>query len=711
MMKCLAVAVVIGFATGALAQERAELLERVQRASDRANASRVPASERLAALDRAIKARAELMGEHSEDTHYPIWLLDQAADTLTRLTLTAADARLVVGLPDQWERAEALVAAEEAYLMADTAGGLIETRFEQHRGILEAGGELAEGDRALNRRLAETEQGVRRPLLMGRAMALQVAGGGDVADPRKIIELLDGLRVGSGTARVIRDNALAVALVALGGPENRQRATVLLDGVIADAPAEAGSLAIAEAALFRARLAEVVDARAKAVAEAADRAPFIDEQGLGNQALLLIAMEARARVLAEGEQLESAARTIIAIEDQRDLGGTTQQRAGFADHRLASMAQSYADWQRVAPDVVLRTARALVAQDHRLLDSRAVVMLGGLLDRFDAEEDQAREASQSWTIPSERAPAMELLARLHLVTAETLADTIEADSQRERAVVLVWKLIDADGIDLTGVLPQAATLSLGPIGTRIDRQQRRELLEAALQRMPSQVQADRWRLGLAAMLIEVREDWSRALNLAEAAMRSTDPTTRDDATALAGAAHGLLVAETKNDDPASLETLRRALDFIQANPLAAELDARALGVRVARILVDRDSGEHAREAIATLRGMSGKDAIILRARALDTLGDADRAVLVYRDAAKIVSPQADGDAYWHVRIRLLELLDAERLRRLSAQGEQAAAPLEANIRAQLLQLKAIDSGLGGPLWAARIAAIEAGLGG
>lgn len=709
MMKCVVVAVVIGLATSVLAQDRTELLERVQRASDRANASRVPASDRLAALDRAIEARTELMGEHPEDTHYPIWLLDQAADTLTRLTLTLADARLVVGLLDQWERAEALAAAEEAYLMADTAGGLIETRFEQHRGILETGGELAEGDRALNRRLAETEQGVRRPLLMGRAMALQVAGDGDAADPRKIVELLDGLRVGSGTARVIRDNALAVALVALGGPEHRQRATVLLDGVIADAPAEAGSLALAEAALFRARLAEGVDARAKALVEAADRVPFIDQQGLGDPALLLVAIEARARVFAEGEQLESAARALIALEDRRDLGGTSQQWAAFADHRLASIAQSYIDWQGVAPDVVLRTVRALVAQDHRLLDSRAVMMLVGLLDRLVAEEIQAREAGQSWTEPSERAPAMELLARLHLAMAETRVDTIEADHQRERAIVLVWRLIDADGIDLTELLPQAATLSLGPVGTRIERQQRRELFEAALQRMPTHAQADRWRLGLAAMLIEVREDWSRAINLAEAAMRSSDPATRDDATALAGAAHGLLVAETNNDDPASLGTLRRALDFVQANPSATELDARVLGVRVARILVGRESGEHAREAIATLRGMSGKDAIILRARALDTLGDADRAVLAYRDAANIVSPQVDGDAYWHVRIRLLELLDAERLRRLSAQGEQAAAPLGANIRAQLLQLKAIDAGLGGSPWAARLAAIEAGL--
>src|SRR5690606_7012420 len=103
----------------------------------------------------------------------------QAADLLTRQTLAMADARLVVGVLDPWERARVLAAAQAAYASAERAGALIDARFEQHRGILEAGGELAEGDRTLNRRLAETERAVRRPLLMGRAMALRVAGGGE----------------------------------------------------------------------------------------------------------------------------------------------------------------------------------------------------------------------------------------------------------------------------------------------------------------------------------------------------------------------------------------------------------------------------------------------------------------------------------------------------------------------------------------------------
>lgn len=709
MMKFVIVAVVVVLATGALAQDRAELLERVQRASDRANASRVPVSDRLEALDRAITARVELMAAYPADAYRPIWLLDQSADTLTRLTLKMADARLIVGLLDRWERAEALAAAEEAYLMADTAGTLIETRFEQHRRILEAGGELAEGDRTLNRRLAETEQGVRRPLLMGRAMALQVAGRGGVADPRKAIDVLDGLRVGSGTARVIRDNALAVAHVGLGGPENRQRALVLLDGVIADAPMEAGSLTLAEAVLLRGRLADGVDARAKVMADAADHAPFIDEQGLGDPALLLLATEARARVLAEGGRLESAARTLMALGDRRDLGGSPEQWASLADDRLASIAQSYDDWQGVAPEVVLRTALALVAQDRRPLDARAVVVLDTLLDRFAAEQRGAREAGEPWIEPPERAPAMELLARLHFATAETRADTIEADGQRKRAVLLVWQLTEAQGVDLAGLLPQAATLSLGTVGEGIEGQQRRDLLEAALQRVPGHAHADRWRLGLAAMLIGAGEDWAGALDLAEAAMRSPDAATRDDATALAGAAHALLVARAEDDDPASLAVLRRALAFIKTNPSATELNARALGVRVARILVARDSREHAREAIDALRGMSGKDALVLRARALDVLGEADRAFVAYHAASEVVSPQADGDGYWHVRVRFLELLDAERRRRESTQGEEAAALLKANIRAQLLKLKAVDARLGGPPWSDRLAAIEAGL--
>ena len=705
------VAVVLCVAASAWAQDRAALVQRVQQASARANAPGLSAGDRVQALEGAIEARDTLMRALPIDAHRPIWLLDQAADTLTLQTLAMADARLVVGVLNRWERADVLAAAEAAYTMAETAGGLIDDRFERHRSILEAGGELAEGDRALNRRLAETERAVRGPLLMGRAMALQVAGGGDVADPRKVVELLDGLRVGSDAARAIRDHALAIALVEIGGTENTNRAHAVLRGILVESPDEAGSLALAEVALLLGRLARSVDARAQALAEAADRTPFVDQRGLRDPALLVLAVEARARVLAEGGQLESAARTLIGIEDRRDLGGTSRQWAALADDRLASLAYGAAEWGAVAPDVTLRASRAMVAQNRPELDARAMEMLAALLDRFDADRKQASEAGELWTEPIERAPAMELLARLRLATAETIADETQASEQRQQAVVLVWRLIDAIDADLAALLPQAATLSLGPVGDRLEGRQRRELLEAALERGPDHAQADRWRLGLAAILIESGADWSRALDLADAAMRSPDSATREDATALAGAAHVLLVTRAVDEDRASLATLRRALAFVRAHPSATSLDARSLGVRIARVLIETGQREDAAEAIAAIRGVAGKDALVLRARALDQMGSPDDAFAAYREASQLVTPQADGRTYWLVRTRLLELLDAERKRRVLEQGPQAGEPLEANIRTQLLQLKAVDADLGGSPWSDRLGAIEAGLNG
>lgn len=703
--------VMLLMATGVWAQDRATLVDRVRQASDQANASGVSARERVEALERAIEAREALMRALPNDAHRPIWLLDQAADTLTLQTLTMADARLVVGVLDRWERESVLAAAEDAYAMADTAGGLIEDRFDRHRAILEAGGELAEGDRALNRRLAETEQAVRRPLLMGRAMAVQVAGGGDVADPRTIVEMLDGLRVGSAAAGAIRDQALAIALIDIGGTGNTDRACVLLDRILADAPDEVGSLGLAEVALLRGRLAEGVDARAQALAEAADRAPFVDERGLRDAALLVLAIEARARVLAEGGQYESAARTLIGIEDRRDLGGTARQWSLLADERLASLAQGIQSWASVAPDVILRAARAMVAQDRPELDSQATRILAELLDRFEAEQQRATEAGELWAEPPERAPAMDLLARLYLASAETLTNDERAGAQRRRAVVLVWGLIEADRVDLGALLPQAATHSLGPVGDQLDVRQRRELLEAALEREPDHAQGDRWRLGLAVMLVEAGNEWTRALDLAEAAMRSSDSTTREDAIALAGAAHVLLLSGEKGNDGTPLATLRRALGFVREHPKATTLDARDLGMRIARLLIETGNRDDAAEAVDVLRGVPGKNALVLRARALDRMGSAAQAFAAYREVSQLVTSQEDGPEFWRVRTRLLELLDAERKRRIAESGEAAGVRLEQDIRTDLLKLKAIDADLGGAPWSDRLGAIEAGLNG
>ncbi|OAB63295.1 hypothetical protein AY599_21095 [Leptolyngbya valderiana BDU 20041] len=686
-----------------LANERASMVARVDAAVASAARPGATAQERIAALDLAIAERAALMRALPEDAHAPIWMLDQAADELARLTLSLADARLVVGLMGQWRRDESLRAAESAYELARRAGERIEARFERQRAILDAGGELAPGDRTLNRRLAETEQAVRRPLLMGRAMALRVAGGGRDADAAEAANLLEGLRVGSGDAAAIRDASLAIAEVHL--PGRKQRALERLDALRAGEPAPPGSPTHAEAALLRARLERGVDAQARAIAEAAGTLPFVDRQGMVDPALLVLATEARARVLVEGGRLESGARALMGLEERAELGGTRAQRAGLADDRLAAIAQAYDGWSAVAPEVVLRAARALVAQDRPDLDERAIPLLVGLIERDqtgDGADDGAGAAM------AERVPAMELLARLWLATAQDASEDDATLARRTAALGLVRALLDEPEANLDGLLPTAATLSLGRAGMTLEPADRRALLDAALRHAPGHASADRWRLGLAANLMAADRDWRRALDLAQSAMASDDARTRADAVALAGAAHTLLVGRA-GDDAASLETLEAALEFARAHPEATEIDPAALGLRLASALIDRGRREDAVGVISAVKDVPGLDALILRARASDVLDLPEQAFAAYLEASGSLRPDDPKGRYWLVWTRLLELLNDERQVRARAGSQRSAEQIEARLRGYLLKLRGIDDDLGGEPWGRRLRAVEASL--
>jgi hypothetical protein len=693
------------------AQDRASLLDAVRQEVDAANAPRLSASERDATLARAIAARAELMRAHADDAHRPVWLLDQAADRLARLSVTLLDLRLVTGLLDPQERDRAMRMAEDAFIDAETAGALIEARFEAQRAVLEAGGELTDEDRELNRRLAETEQAVRRPLLMGRAMALQVGGGGELGEPQRVIELLDGLRVSPGAPRIIRDNALAMALARIEGGAGRPRAAALLDAVLALPPDPTAARLRAEATLLRARLAQGAQAKAAMVDEAASKPPFTSEEGLRDPALYVAAVEARARVLVEGGLAEAAARTIMGLVERRDLGGTEAQWSAVVDDRLAALAQFGGDWNAVAPDATLRTATALVSRDRPELDARAASMLANLLERIDAERERAAKAKGPWTEPPEALAAAELLARLDLAAAAHLEDEPAALTRRQRAVSLVLGLLEAQNANLDGLLSPAATLAIDPLAMGLDLPARRSLLEAALARQPGDPMAHRWRIALAAMLMELGDSWPRALELSETAMRSADAATRADATMLAGAAHAWLVANTEPAAPATLDILTRALEFARAHPSSIEIDPDDMGVRLARGLIERNHTGDAAAVLAALGTIPGQEATVLRARAYDVLGRREEAFEAYFAAAERLRSQGnDGDDFWRAWTRVLEMSNERRQEHLAAGRADAARTIESRLRGHLLRLKAEDPELGGPPWSTRLKVIEASFG-
>ena len=692
-------------ASGVVAQDRVELVQRVERWSTQAQNASAGANDRLEAIERAMQGREALMAALPDDAHRPIWLLDQSSDTLLALTLRMHDARLVVGLLDERERREALDAAEAAYALADTAGVLISARFEAQQRIIDSGGQLAQGDRALNVRLAETELALRRPLLMGRAMALQVAGGGEVADPNQVFALLEGVRLSPGGPSALRDASLAIVLSASQSDSARARASELLASVV-DLP-DAGATLRAEASLLRATLGQTLSEREAAIDEAAQRPPFVDDQGLVYAALAVLAVEARARILAQADRFEDAARVLMALPERRDLGGTAEQLEAIVNDRLATLARRAPRWDDTARDVALRTAEALVAQDRIEDDDRAIRVLEGLVARIEADRDEVQRQGAEAPSPQELAPAMVLLARLHMVRAQRVEPASQDEASKVRAVELVLALLDMPAAELGGLLGPAASLALGPVGAGLDAAEKRTLLEAAIDREDAHPQADRWRLGLATVLIEANTDWSGGLRLVERAMRSEDADVRTDAIALAGAIHGVLAAS----ESATIETLQAAMAFARQNPSASTLDARTLGLHVAEVLVERRRPEDARQALDALAADQSKPAIILRGRALAQLGRNAEAVAELRRATELVSAENDGSNYWLVWTLLLELVDRERGDRLKQGNAEAARTLEQSIRGHLIRLRGVDAGLGGAPYAGRLAAIEARLGG
>ena len=692
--------VLAGVTARSSAQDRAAFIERVESARARVDDERVPVAQRLESLERAMAERSALLDALPGDAHRAIWLLDQAADTLVRLSMRQADTRSLVGLPDLDDLAATHEAATHAIDLAAEAGRWIDDRFKRQRAILDGGGELAEGDRALNRQLADAEHAIRRPLLMGRALVLRRQGD----DHARAAAILEGLRLRGGPAAATRDIALAVALEA----DQPERSAGLLQSAAANT--EAGGLARAEAMLLLARHSGDPTAAARAIDQAAASPPFIDSQGLADPALLVLAAEARARVQLEAGLVEAAARELLTLEDRRDLGGTAPQRAALADARLAALAERVGDWSGVEPAVVLRAAAALVSRDRRPDDARAARVLADLLAGFDAHEREAARDGKPWAKPPERDHAMERLARLRLVMADHEPDAKAATTMREGALVLVARLIEGGAAPLAGLLPQAASHALGPAGLGLSAQAREALLRAALEHGPGHEQAHRWRLGLASILATQEGQLAEVLALARQAMQSPEPTVRDDATTLAAAAHAQRLTDADDQTEPGRQALAEALDFARQHPGRVEYDARALALRLAGRWVELVRRPQAEQAIEALIGLEGPDALVLRARALDILGRAEEAFAAFRAVSEAITYEADGQTYWLVWTRLLELLNAERLRRVRDGGPAAGESLEVGIRGHLLRLRALDAQWGGPPWAGRLDAVEASVG-
>ncbi len=704
MIHLIPVCIVALAAALAPAQDREQLLERVNTLRNDALSAGINASDRDKLLGQAIAAREALMAAHPADPMRPIWLLDQAADALLRLSLSLDDARLVVGLHDLAGRDRALAQAEEAFALADTAGGLIDDRFRAQEALLDAGEVISESDRALNRRLAEQELAVRRPLLMGRAMALQVAGAGPEADANEAIQILQSVRVPAGTAARLRDASMAIALRSREGRESSLDAREVLSEVLKSK--DTSDSIIAEAILLDALLAGDLETQLAALREVAQAAPFVTSDGLSSSALTVLAVETRARVFAEAGQIERAVREVLALEERRDLGGLPADRVALADSRLSVLAQRFPDWSDVPPELVRRAARSRVARDEARSDARARQLLERMLTRMRIEADEAAKAGDRAVAPIERDPARLLLARLYLIAPQGHRDPGQAATWQNGALDLVVQLLESVSSELDGLLAPAATLTLGPSAEQLSSDDRLAVLRAAIDRLPGHPSVYQWRLGRAALLLAVDAGSREALQDAEAAVASDDQVTRGNAIALAGAIHTTIVASLPADarDARAVETLRRAVAFLDLHPNSTQLDADALRLRLAGVLMERANAANARETLELLRSRESTAALKLIARAHDVLGARDRATRTYRSLSERVSID-DGKVYWEVWVRLLELIDLERQERVRAGSPASGSALARTLRSQILRLQAQDDSLGGREFQRRLDAI------
>ncbi|GIW74073.1 MAG: hypothetical protein KatS3mg103_0595 [Phycisphaerales bacterium] len=712
---------------------RQRLIESVERWSRQAHAGTADPSARLEALRRAMDARRQLLEALPDDPHRPIWLLDQAGDTLSILSIGLDDARLVVGLPAAQARARAVQLAQQAAGLADEAVLAIDRRLQAQRSLLDAGGEPTEADRTLNRRLAEAERAVRAPLLKGRALALLVADGQTVQQAQALEKLLTPVRLPAGLAGAWRDASLAIALAARRDADARARAAELLESV-ASQPQAPPALR-AEAALSWARLAEGPDEVLARIDRVTAAEPFLDADGLVEASLAVLAAEARARTLLEAGRIDRAVEAIASLAERRDLGGTAEQRRALADDRLAALAERVGRsqaWASAEPATVLRSAWALVRAGAPERDGLAQAVLEGLLDRLAALADQARRDGRRPPFAAEHRQATALLARLCLVRARSLSQDGLDDAARDlqaRGLALACALLEphggasadspdpatpderADGADLAGLVEAAATLAIGPAGQGLSSACRKRLLVAAIERSPGDARADRWRLGLAALVLETDRDHDRALALAARALASSDPQVRAQATELAAALHALRIAPPT----APIGALREALDFARAHRGVGELAPEHLALRLAERLLEDDAPDprqaraEATEALEVLATVQGPQAAGLRGVAMARLGRAAEAVAQLRLATQALTPQADGPAYWRAWTVLLELVNEERLRRLDQGQTASAGDLERSLRAYLLKLAGIDADLGGPPYAQRLRAVQASL--
>ena len=449
-------------------------------------AAGVSPQERLAALERILGLRGELIEAHRDDLRRAVWLADQAADLLFELLpIDASGLTTLFGLPSSTQRQRAERVAREVDALAADA----EREIERAILGLEATPGYAD-DIALQmerRRLARSQRDRRIPFLrgVGAFLRAQIVGDDPEAGFRLAAEVLEPLT----DAPAVLEGSLAaqarlyrgLALARLGQTEAAARLLEQVAGDPASRPADA----------FAARLDRILDRAARpdpgAVLAALDALGRVESNVLfvvliADQRFLLRRRLALAATAARRDRLMIEAYSTYTDLLEADLGLPDEQVRAIVLMKLTSAADADAPLEKLPPLVSVARAKHL-AQDERTR-AQAIELFRQVLARDDLDEHEA-------------AAVLFGLAKAHYTNEQPLpaarrftelARRYPTDRQAERAIEL-------------GVTIAADLRRRGPDDAAV-RRALEEGLDLLLDRYPNLASIDRWRFAAGRLALD-----------------------------------------------------------------------------------------------------------------------------------------------------------------------------------------------------------------
>jgi len=639
-----------------------DLTDRIAR--QRAAIADAAPDERAAIVESMLDLRAQLIRDHPDDPHQPLWLADQAQD-LFYLVLPTDASGLVArfGLPTPRQRSRVRRVAREMNDFASRA----ETMLEQVIMDVEAG--RAGG---LDPTLFETERNRRVPFLRGIGACLDADFNVEGPKSRHALYAIAESRLGP-VAEVLPERFAATAVLyaglALLGVEKYDDAAKMLWDVSTDPLARRNDVFAAQLALTRCRAAVDVQDALTGLDEIETNFARADEPLLR----VLIADE-RFRLLQRQGRVTDAFGAYLALARSTGTQQAALRTMGYS--RLVIVA---------GPDTPLKDLPELVSV------ARAGNLASSAGGRTEAIELYERLLADARLDDTTTATAMFGLARVYLDTGNTtgavrqltkLARVYPASTHAEASIELAASLA-------------AELYRLAP-GDAGQRSLLREVLEILLGRYPNLASVDRWRYRAGCLALD-EQRFEDAIGFFDAV--GVDAGVRADA--LYRHAESLRRWAASTAGTAMQQVLARRLLVAAAEAEAANGGRRSMLARFrAEGLLAIDDPAGALAALAD--GDDDEFSVLVRIDAYRAMGRRDEMARELQRLVDMTGPRAAAALVAMFKLRQRELqgqLDIDRESVAAAEARRELLPLaqaashwlEIHGRNETLQLSTADA--------------------